>query len=129
MKVTHTEDSSRKMHPWLRVVRNGGRAVNATRADGSSRVACSAPAETKGLQVAPIYLQMAQQTTAVPRWTECAPRESTRLPKRPKLPESGLADNSYVNVYIEFFPDVRGEETDLVRKYGASKTANPKRSG
>lgn len=113
MKVTHTEDSSRKMHPWLRVVRNGGRVVNATRADGSSRVACSEPAETKGLQVAPIYLQMAQQTTAVPRWTECAPRESTRLPKRPKLPESGLADNSYVNVYIEFFPDVRGEEKTL----------------
>ena len=38
---------ARKLHPWLRKVKNGGRVVNATRSDGSTLVASAAPVDDR----------------------------------------------------------------------------------
>ena len=116
-----TDKNERKLHPWLRVVKNGNRAVNAVRADGSTRVACSSSTEKE--PVAPIYAELAQQQAAVPRWTEELQPTTAKLSRRPKLPETAPADNAYINVFIEFYPEKEGQigstaaEIERVRKY------------
>ena len=81
-----TDKNERKLHPWLRVVKNCNRTVNAVRADGSTRVACSSSREQ--VPVAPIYAELAQQQTSVPRWTEELQTSTARLSRRLKLPET-----------------------------------------
>lgn len=103
-----TDKNERKLHPWLRVIKNGSRVVNAVRADGSSRVACSTLDDEGGVRAAPIYAELAQQTAAVPRWTELVQPSSARLPARPKFSETRPADDSFINVFIEFFPEHEG---------------------
>ncbi len=106
---------ARKLHPWLRKVRNGDRVVNATRSDGSTLVASSAPVDDRNAPAAAIYAQMAQQTAAAPRWTaEVLPSEP-KLAKRPKLHERPPADDAFVNVFIEFFPERAEGITDMAR--------------
>ncbi len=107
------DNDARKLHPWLRVVKNGDRMVNAVRADGSTRVACSSSEEEEGMQAAPIYTQMAQQEAFVPRWTELVQPSPAKLSKRPKLPDRPAANDSYVNVFIEFFHEQNGTSSSL----------------
>jgi len=123
-----------KLHPWLRIVRNGDRVVNATRSDGSTKVACSAPvgpgavaaavyaeaAPGAAVPTAPVYAQQAQQATATPRWTAEVKTGTGKLPKRPKLAQRRRADDAYVNVFIEFFPerpgsDAAGQQSEMAR--------------
>jgi len=103
-----TDDNARKLHPWLRVVSNGDRVVNAVRSDGSTRMACAASVKEEGMQPAPICAQLAQQAVPFPRRTETAQPSPTELPERLTLPERPPADDSYVNVFIEFFPEQQG---------------------
>jgi subtilisin family serine protease len=103
-----TDNNERKLHPWLRVVKNGNRVVNAVRADGSTRVACSAPDSEQGVRAAPIYAELAQQEGVVPRWTEQVQPSKSKLLKRPKLPELPPPNDAYINVFIEFFPEKEG---------------------
>lgn len=106
-----TDKNERKLHPWLRVIKNGKGVVNAVRADGSTRMACSAPDnidEDQGVQTAPIYAQLALQEAVVPRWTEAVEPPSTKLGKRKKFSKSELDNETYVNVFIEFFPEQEG---------------------
>ena len=103
--MPRTDDHARKLHPWLRVVKNGDQVVNAVRSDGSARMACAASVETQGLETAPIYAQLAQQEMAVPRWTENVEPPPAKLEKRVKLADAAPATDSYVNVFIEFFPE------------------------
>jgi subtilisin family serine protease len=97
--------TTRKLHPWLRVVRNGDRFVNATRSDGSTRIACSAPVS----EAASINLKFAQDFTPVPRRTEEFQMARKELPARPKFSEQPPADDAYVNVFIEFYPEQQGK--------------------
>ena len=103
--MPRTDDHARKLHPWLRVVKNGDQVVNAVRSDGSARMACAASVETQGLETAPIYARLAQQEMAVPRWTENVEPPPAKLEKRVKLADAEPATDSYVNVFIEFFPE------------------------
>jgi hypothetical protein len=48
--MARTDKQSRKLHPWLRMVQNGTRGVNALRADASTRVACTTPVGVDGLE-------------------------------------------------------------------------------
>lgn len=100
--------NARKLHPYLRIVGNGDRVVNATRSDGSTKVACSATQAADGVRAAPVYQQMAQQSAASPRWTDQVEPSTAKLTKRPKLPERPPADDAFVNVFIEFFPERPG---------------------
>ncbi|HEX5736367.1 MAG TPA: S8 family serine peptidase [Blastocatellia bacterium] len=119
--MQNIDDNSRKLHPWLRIVNNGNRVVNAGRADGSARVASSTPDEEGGVQVAPIHIQLAQQEAIVPRWTESVQASPAKLPKRPKLNERPSASDSYVNVYIEFFPEQQGTDVKSAEMERVSK--------
>lgn len=116
-----TDKNERKLHPWLRVVKNGNREVNTVRSDGSTRVACSSPTET--VAVAPVHAELAQQQIANPRWSAQLQLPAGKLGRRPKLPERPPADNAYINVFIEFYPEQEGRigsstaEMERVRKY------------
>lgn len=106
------DQNDRKLHPWLRIVKNGDGVVNAGRADGSTRVACSAAQEgSGGVQVAAIHEQMARQDAPRPNWTASAPDSVGELPKRLKLGQRPPAHDSHVNVFIEFFPGQQVGET------------------
>ena len=100
-----TGDFARKLHPWLRIVKNGGQEVNAVRSDGSARMACAAAVDAAGLETAPIYEQLANQVMSVPRWTASVEPPRAKLGKRLKLPDTKPAADSYINVFIEFFPE------------------------
>lgn len=82
--MPRTDEHARKLHPWLRVVKNGDQVVNAVRSDGSARMACAASVETQGLEMAPMYAQLAQQVMSVPRWTELVEAPQTKIAKRVK---------------------------------------------
>lgn len=110
-----TNDNARKLHPWLRVVRNGDRVVNAMRSDGSARMACATPVEEDRPETAAVYAEMVQQVVAVPRWTESMAAPHTKLPKRAKLADGAPAMDSFVNVFIEFFPEHQGSNGGIAR--------------
>lgn len=112
----------RKLHPWLRVVRNGDRVVNATRSDGSTRMACSVSAAETGVPSAPIYEQFAQQSVGQPRWTSAVEEPAEKLSRRRKLYEGDPAADSYVNVFIEFLPERLGA-TDADQQAAMAKVA------
>lgn len=104
------DDTSRKLHPWLRVIRNGDAIVNAVRADGSTRMACSVStdADAGGTDVAPAYAEQAELSTPnTPLLEAAAPAPPKRLPKRAKLEEQPPATDAFVNVFIEFAPESR----------------------
>jgi subtilisin family serine protease len=102
-----TDKNERKLHPWLRVVRNSNRFDNATRADGSTRVACTTAPEEEGGEVAPIYAELAQQEAVVPRLTELVQPSPASRPKRPPISELPVVE-AYINVFIEFYPEQEG---------------------
>lgn len=104
-----TDKNERKLHPWLRVIKNGNRVVNAVRADGSTRVACSITDKAGGVPAPAIYAQMANQQAAVPNWTERAEPAQPNLTERPKLGEMPAPEDAYINVFIEFLPEREGE--------------------
>lgn len=104
------DDTSRKLHPWLRVIRNGDAIVNAVRSDGSTRMACSVSVtpETGGTAVAPVHVEQAGLTSPnapLAEAADAAPRG--RLPKRGKMETRPAASDAYVNVFIEFAPESR----------------------
>ena len=90
---------TRKLHPRLRVVKNGARVVNAVRADSGTTVACSTPVETAGT---PAPYETPPSQPAAP---EPAAPASRRLPRRPKMGERPAASDAFVNVFIELFPE------------------------
>jgi hypothetical protein len=97
----HEAADSRRLHPRLRVVRNGDRSVNAVRSDGTSTVACtlSTLAEAEGVAPSPVLAASSPADLAALRGTVGAPKK--RLPKRPRIEGQPGADDAYVNVLIE----------------------------
>src|SRR5688572_17517158 len=85
----------RRLHPRLRMVRNGDRVVNALRSDGGITVACAAsPRVTE--DTAPLA-DLAGRAAADPR----------PLGRRPKLGKRLAASDAYLNVFIELVNDPR----------------------
>jgi subtilisin family serine protease len=124
--MARDDSASRKLHPRLRKVENGDRGVNARRAVGSATVACSSPLEAEEAPVAVLYDQIAQESIsnlqAAVRPIR-AVQERPRRARRPKLAELPKADDTFVNVFIEFYPELSGvspehhrEEIDTVVK-------------
>ena len=64
--MARIDRNSRKLHPWLRVVQNGARDVNAVRADVSTRVACATAVGSDGLDTAPEVSEGLDQYAAYP---------------------------------------------------------------
>jgi subtilisin family serine protease len=97
------EETSCKLHPRLRVIRNGGRTVNAMRSDSGNTVACAAPVQGE-LASAPAYAESIRQR-AEPLATKRAGARAPLEDDRKKLHQVDQADNAYVNVIIEMFHD------------------------
>ncbi len=105
-------DGGRRLHPRLRVVRNGDRSVNALRSDSSTTVVCALPATVKagGVLTAPALAASSPDDLAALRGKVAAPK--TRLPRRRKIEEQPKADHAYVNVLIELYPERLGFSAD-----------------
>ena len=104
------------MHPWLRVVQNGARDVNAVRADISTRVACATAVGSDGLDTAPEVSEGLDQYAAYPQITDAgfAPPPVFRAQPRPKLSNANSAKDSYVNVLVELYPEYAAGGVDEV---------------
>jgi hypothetical protein len=85
--MARTNKYSRKLHPWLRMVQNGARDVNAVRADGSTRVACATPVGTGGLDTAPeLWEGLGQNAAYLPTIDITRPAPPVfRADPRPKM--------------------------------------------
>ena len=109
-----TDETSRKLHPWLRVVENGDATVNTTRADGSLRVASLQPVGPAS-KPAPIYARLNELVAPAIGWTADV-RTEGRLGRRPKIEAQPVASDSFVNVFIEFFPEPDGGDNTAMRR-------------
>ena len=111
---------TRRLHPRLRVFRNGGRTVNAMRSDAATTMACGLPALDKERGVPPAPA-LAASAPDVEKLRGVVPsREVRKLAKRPKIEEQPKADESFVNVFVELY----GERSDVPRKEQSAARAS-----
>lgn len=112
-----TNKYSRKLHPWLRMVQNGDRDVNALRADGSTRVACTAQVGPDGLDTAVELQQGLEQNAAyLPTIDMASPAPPVfRAGPRPKMSTRNGANDSYVNVLVEVYPEFAADGVDALK--------------
>jgi hypothetical protein len=101
-------NGGRRLHPRLRVVRNGDRSVNALRSDSSTTVVCALPSTARagGVLTAPALAASSPDDLASMRGKVTAPK--ARLPRRRKIEEQPKPDRAYVNVLIELYPERSG---------------------
>jgi len=99
----------RKLHPRLRTLENGDRTVNALRAVGSTTVACATPVYAGEAPVTTLHDQVARQSITN---LAAAVRPMRAAPRRAKGPRAKTAErpatDSFVNVFIEFYPERAG---------------------
>lgn len=107
--MANESETSRKLHPKLRAFRNGDRGVNTCRALGSATVASTAQIEDQ-TPASAVYQEMAQQSISVEAAVRPikSRRKHGRAPRREKLDQLPKADDSFVNVFIELYPERSG---------------------
>jgi subtilisin family serine protease len=116
--MPNEDEDLRKLHPRLRTVRNGGRGVNARRAVGSATVACAASVEEEEAPVAAMHGEIAQQSITNLQAAVRPLRAGLRRAKgarRSKVGEQPPANDTFVNVFIEFYPERAGVSPDAYR--------------
>lgn len=98
-----SDETSRRLHPRLRCLKNGAATVNLLRSDISSTVATapSLSAESLGISANLDLSQFRESLTMSPAKIPVR----ARLQKRPKLAATEQADQSYVNVFVELYRD------------------------
>ena len=109
--MTDTQ-GARRLHPRLRVFRNGDRTVNAVRADAAATMACALPALNKavGVPPAPALAASAPDLPALRGLVE--PPTTRKLSRRPKIEDQPQADEAFVNVFVELNPERSDEPAD-----------------
>jgi len=115
---------TRKLHPRLRTVRNGDRGVNAQRSLGSATVASMVAPGKEEAPVTALYDEIAQESITNLQAAVRPMRAAPKAPKgaRPKLAQQPKADDSFVNVFIEFYPERAGVSPEEQRKSVAAVT-------
>ena len=113
--MADTEGAGR-LHPRLRVFRNGDRIVNAVRSDAATTVASALPAlnTERGVPPAPALAAGAPDLFEL-RGMVQAPAKR-KLAKRPKIEDQPKADRSFVNVFVE----LSAERSDVPAKEQAA---------
>lgn len=111
--MPETNETSRKLHPRLRTVRNGDRGVNSRRSYGSATVACSARMPAEEAPMIAMYNDASAQTTENLKAAVRPPRVAPEAPseRRSKIHEAPPVD-SFVNVYIELYPERAGDKPE-----------------
>ena len=96
---------SRRLHPRLRVFRNGDRFVNALRSDSAATMACGLAAvdKTRGVPAVPALAASAPDVADLAGMVQSS--TTRKFSKRPKLEDQPKADESFLNVFIELYPD------------------------
>ena len=116
--MARTDEVSRRLHPRLRCLRNGGAPVNLLRSDIASTVA-SAPSLSLDAIGVPGDLDLAVLRETLPMSaTEEPQRPSPRPARRQKYADQPPAEQSFVNVFVEVFRDPAddgGEKATLDR--------------
>ena len=125
------EENSRRLHPRLRMLGNGGSNVNKLRADISTTVASARDditmsleewaEDSAGLVLAQESLHYLDAASALP--------VSGRLPKREKLDDSEPATDAYVNVFVELRPRDDQSGDSEVNDFDALQEAIPELAG
>ena len=123
--MPRADEASHKLHPRLRTIQNGGPAVNAQRALGSATVACSKQVAAAERPAAALFDELAQQSIfnlqAAVRPMR-APAKGRRGPRR-KVAQQPQDDDSFVNVFIEFYPERADMTPEELRAKVAAVTA------
>lgn len=125
--MANTEESSRRLHPRLRCIRNGAASVNFLRSEIASTVASAPSLELDSIGVPP-NLDLTTLREALPMSPAETPQRSLpRLSKRPKLAAQPASDRSFVNVFVEVFRDSGeggdGEKATLDRIRAIARSA------
>src|SRR5688572_27167421 len=117
----HEDRHSRRIHPRLRMLRNGAAPVNEQRADVSTTVASIRPPRVKrdGQPAPGFRLDLAQEraTSLDPGPVEFV---AGRLPPREPIEETDPPNESFVNVFVQYAP---GTEHRDERWLGAAQGA------
>ncbi len=125
------DPSSRKLHPRLRTFGNGDQSVNAQRSVGSTTIASAVPVAQEDVAVTALFDQVAQQSVANLQAAVRPMRAAAKRPegaRRPKLAELPKADDCFVNVFIEFYPERTGVSAEQHRAEIAAITETIQRS-
>ena len=93
------DEQSHKLHPRLRVIRNGDQNVNAILATLSQTVASAVPFQPEERPVAEMLQQSLGETRNYASQAEQRP--TRRLAKRAKLKDQPASTGAYVNVFLE----------------------------
>jgi subtilisin family serine protease len=103
------EHGERRLHPRLRVVRNGDQFVNAVRSDAATTVTCavSTSRQDGGMPPAPPLAAGSQADLSRLRGMARAP-SGKKLSRRARIADQPKADAAYVNVIIELQPERSG---------------------
>lgn len=101
-------EGARRLHPRLRVVRNGDRFVNAVRSDRATTVACTLRPSVAagGVPPAPALAAASPPDLAAMRGSKGRPKR--KLPSRDRMADQPKADEAFVNVLIELYPERSG---------------------
>jgi hypothetical protein len=107
----------RKLHPRLRVFKNGDRFVNAVRSDATTTMACALPAldVSRGVLPAPALAASAPDLPALRGMVQAPVKQ--KLARRAKIEEQPKADESFVNVLVE----LSSERSDVPRTQQAAE--------
>lgn len=104
-----TDENERKLHPRLRTIGNGARSDNARRSIGSATVACAGSVTTHESTIDADLGALTDPGMLNLRAVVGSPRARTQSSRRRlKLHEKPQADDSFVNVFIEFYPERTG---------------------
>ena len=108
----------RKLHPRLRTIENGNREVNALRAVGSTTVACATPLGRGETSAAAMLRELSQESSSNLQAAARTPRPPGKRLKgrRPKLSEGDQATDTFVNVFVELYPERAGVSPDRHRE-------------
>jgi subtilisin family serine protease len=106
-----SDEGGRRLHPRLRLIRNGDARVNAVRADATATVVCTLPptAAVDGVPTAGPLASTADDRAAL---RASAPSPRARLPRRQKIETQPKADAAFVNVLLELHGDRTGVDAE-----------------
>jgi subtilisin family serine protease len=112
--VKRIDEQSHKLHPRLRVIRNGDQDVNAILATLSQTVASAMPLQADERPVAEVLQRSLGETLNYAAGPTQRPLR--RLSKRAKLADRPASTEAYVNVFLEFHRELPGwSSADLER--------------
>lgn len=112
--MNKTDEESHKLHPRLRVVRNGDQGVSAMLACLSPTVASAEPLQSEARPVVELLQNALGEGPAYA--AQAAQRPLHRLTKRPKLDQQPAPAATFVNVFLELQRELPNWSSDAIAR-------------